>query len=636
MTELITWDSETYPNFFSCAARRLSDGAEWIFEISDRQNQAVDLYNFILALSNTGAKMVGFNNVGFDYPILHMLMTTGGTATGKQLYDKAMSIITSGRNSFGHMVWEKERWVPQIDLFKIHHFDNMAKSTSLKMLEFNMRSPNIEDLPFPPGTVLTDEQKDVVLTYNMHDVRETEKFYFKSTHQINFRDELSAKYGKDFTNFNDTKIGKEYFIMRLEEQMPGCTRDESGIRQTKRPTIDLGQAVFPSIHFENPEFNRIKNWLASQTIVETKGTFKDLSCTVRGFQFDFGLGGIHGSIDSATVHSDCHHVILDLDVASYYPNIAIANRCYPEHLGEAFCDIYQDVYNQRKAYKKGTPENAMLKLALNGTYGDSNNKYSCFYDPLYTMKITINGQLLLCMLAEWLMSLPELKMIQINTDGLTVRIPRRLTGLVEFISKEWERYTGLELESAEYSRMMIRDVNNYIAEYPGGKLKRKGAYGHETPLENPYTQEVEWHKNHSALVIPKAAEAALVHGKDIDSFIRNHQDLYDFMLRTKVPRSSRLALHETVEGIGEIDHPLQNITRYYVSKSIGPDVMHSLVKIMPPTPMQKAKNPAAPDRRIGVTVGWNITPCNNIKDATAPIDYDYYISETKKLVEPLQ
>jgi len=73
------------------------------------------------------------------------------------------------------------------------------------------------------------------------------------------------------------------------------------------------------------------------------------------------------------------------DLSSMYPNIAISNRVFPAHLGEKFCDIYQDMYEQRKSFGKGTPENAMLKLALNGTYGKSNDKYSVFYDPKFTM-----------------------------------------------------------------------------------------------------------------------------------------------------------------------------------------------------------------------------------------------------------
>jgi hypothetical protein len=101
---------------------------------------------------------------------------------------------------------------------------------------------------------------------------------------------------------------------------------------------------------------------------------------IDGFRFDFGVGGIHGSLTSKVVKETKTYKIVDADVSSMYPNIAISNRVYPEHLTSKFCDIYQDVYEQRKSYPKTSAENAMLKLALNGVYGDSNNKYSPFYD----------------------------------------------------------------------------------------------------------------------------------------------------------------------------------------------------------------------------------------------------------------
>jgi len=96
---------------------------------------------------------------------------------------------------------------------------------------------------------------------------------------------------------------------------------------------------------------------------------ENLNVIVDGLQYDYGTGGIHASIESEAVFSDDEKIIVDQDVASYYPNLAIKNTLYPEHLGEHFCAIYEEVYNQRKQYAKGTPENAMMKLALNGVYG---------------------------------------------------------------------------------------------------------------------------------------------------------------------------------------------------------------------------------------------------------------------------
>ena len=83
---------------------------------------------------------------------------------------------------------------------------------------------------------------------------------------------------------------------------------------------------------------------------------ENINVIVDGFRLDIGTGGIHGSIQGQ-VHSSDTETIVDLDVASYYPNMAIANRVYPEHLNESFCDSYEAFYNERGNYAKGTGEN---------------------------------------------------------------------------------------------------------------------------------------------------------------------------------------------------------------------------------------------------------------------------------------
>lgn len=647
-TGVIDYDIETYPNVFTFTAIH-NNGREWYFEISDRCSDLTDLCRFIDTLATQGCTMSGYNNIGFDYPVIHFIYKCRhARISAASIYDKAMSIIKAPQNMrFANIVWESDWLVPQLDLYKIHHFDNAAKATSLKVLEFNMRSDSVEDLPFDVGLHLDPNQIEILKQYNRHDVIQTQQFRGHTADQIRFRHELSAKYDRNFLNHNDTKIGKDFFIMKLEEADPGCCykkiNGKRHIQQTPRDSIALGDVILPYVAFEQPEFNRVLQWFRDRVITETKGSIKDLSCVVGGFQFDFGTGGIHGSVESQTVSSDDEYIIEDWDVASYYPNLAISNGFHPEHLGDTFCTIYKDVYEQRKSYTKGTSENAMLKLALNGVYGDSNNQYSPFYDPKYTMAITINGQLLLCMLAEQLMKLDSLEMIQINTDGLTVRYPRAYQKWVHDIARWWEQLTGLELEDAVYSRMMIRDVNNYISEYEGGDLKRKGAYEYD----------LGWHQNHSALVVPRAAEAALVHGVDIREFIESHQDIYDFMLRTKVPRSSSL------EWGGD---QVANIVRYYISTDGKP-----LEKVMPPAgppgeykrankltdqyfnsviaeigagvwdERVHTKNRSKyEERRSGVNTGYLTTLANRMNAEFDPenINFDWYVKEAEKLVKP--
>ena len=546
------YDIETYPNIFTFACRHIETGQVWQFEVSERRNQLPEFLQFMNALQTAsypggGARMVGYNNCGFDYPVIHFIMDNPHMSEPwEHIYRHAMSIINANDNDrFKYMVWPRDRYVEQLDLFLIHHFNNVARSTSLKALQFAMRSESVEDLPFPVGVFLNVEQMDALHAYNLHDVDETAKFYRESLPSIAFREEVSAKYSRDFMNHNDTKIGKDFLIMKLEEANPGCcyyrTEFVSGrqIRQTLRPQIALRDVIFPYVSFERPEFQRILNYLKSRTITETKGVFKDLTATLDDFEFVFGTGGIHGSRENVIAEAGDGWQIIDIDVASYYPNLAIANRVYPEHLGETFCDIYLSLYEQRKATPKSDPVNGMLKLALNGVYGDSNNQYSPFYDPQYTMTITINGQLLLCMLAEQMLKAsPYIQLLQINTDGMTVRCRDEAEPHVMALCKWWEGFTGLTLERADYSRMFIRDVNSYIAEKTDGSLKNKGAY----VWKRGGGDGLQWHQDHSGTVIAAAATAALVDGSSIERYIATHPVDADFMMRAKIPRSSRLVL----------------------------------------------------------------------------------------------
>ena len=714
MKNVWVYDIESYPNIFTlCAVYGNGKGIR-VFEVSDRKNDTELLLEWLRNVYANNHKMAGFNNVGYDYNIVHRIIDLAkekfGTSekvdlSAKKVYSWTCEIIESNKGGrWGTTVKEADVMIPQIDLFKIHHFDNPAKATSLKMLEFNMRSENVEDLPFPVGKMLTFDEMDVLIEYNKHDVMQTLKFLAFSKEAVQLREQLSAEYGWDCTNFNDTKIGKELFIRTLEAESPGICysiNPHGGrkVKQTKRDEIVIADCLFPYIRFEREEFVAVHNWFKSQRITETKGVFSDLmehslgdvakyaemvtkkkklvdpnqdtenkwelseefrtkmlqsiplswieekalkspkgakswylyhreaetlNVVVNGFRFDFGTGGIHGA-KQGVVRSTKDRVILTYDVASYYPNMAISNKVFPAHLGKTFCGVYKDLYDKRKASPKGSAKNAALKLALNGVYGDSNNEYSPLYDPAYTMAITIGGQLSLCMLVETLLANTSAEMVMANTDGIEFTVAVDEIDTAKQLVAEWEKTTGLTMEGDTYDVMYIRDVNNYVAITTSGKIKLKGAYeyGKDSDGSPDYTK-LGWHKNHSALVVPMAVEHELLGRGSAVEFIHKHDNLYDFMLRTKVDRSSRLVL---VDGDGN-DRILQNICRYYPSEWGG-----KLVKIMPPL---KGKEEAG-ERRLGIDTEWNVLPCNDISEFNwGKLNYDYYEREVEKLLSPFR
>lgn len=717
------YDFETYPTVVTMCAVDADGTNVEEFEISSRKNDSEKLLGYFRDCIRNKRRMVGFNNRSFDYTIIHYMIEKAKKCrdsgkkcifTAKEIYKVAEEYFKkqkSSEKSF-NPIKDSEVVIPQVDLFLIHHFDNKARATSLKMLEFNMRSEEIEDLPFPPGYEIKEDEIPILLKYNKKDIFETLKFYNESKDALQLRDDLSKQFGFDCTNFNDTKIGKQLFIDRLEQENPGCcyTYGKFGrkINQTKRDQIVIKDCLFDYIDFSKnrPEFKAVHEWFKRQVITETKGVFTDLlehdlgdvakyaemkikkikfkekpsesdieemkkdyplgwleetelkameivkdsegnpvketyidekgkekkrnvkipkksyhwcyniaetlNVVINGFRYDFGVGGIHGA-KQGTHKSTDKRKLRTLDVASYYPNMAISNNVYPKHLGMTFCKVYSELYKERKRYDKKSAANKALKLALNGTYGDSNNEFSPLYDPAYTMTITIGGQLSLCMLMGALVDHCDAEIIMCNTDGFEYFVDVDKMEKADNIVKRWEKLTGLEMEGDTYSVMYTRDVNNYTSITESGKVKTKGAYE-----VLPY-RELGWQKNHSSMVIAMAVQKELLGESSAEDFIRSHNDPFDFVLRTKVPRSSKLYLCYE-DGTEEQQ---QNICRYFPSLEGG-----KLVKLMPPL------EDGGEWRRLGIDTEFNVLTCNSMQDFDwSKLNYDYYINEANKLIE---
>lgn len=714
------YDIECYPNFFSMAVVHVKTLQEYYFECSPWMNNMNDFNNFMYFLHGEKQEMVGFNNEGYDFPVIaHAFrLIPHGQVTPEAIYEKSNAIINGGwDNRYDHVIWPNDQFVSQIDLFKMNHYDNSAKRTSLKLLEFNMGMDDIQELPVEPGKPVTAEEAAMLRPYNWHDVAATLLFMAQCIGMFDLRRIIGQQYNTNMMSFNDGKIGNEIFKQALKEA--GLPVNQ----KTPRDIINFKDCIFSYVQFERPEFQAVYTWLLNTSVTKTKECLNNITvepwlaqymnpdevkvinvpdsilstiklrkgqtiylsmlpndylcydygstfiathlhCVVDGFQFDFGTGGIHGSLKNKIVRACNGKRIIDVDVASYYPNLGIKNSLFPAHLGLPFCECYEGLYETRKKYpKKQFPkENTAFKLALNTAYGNSNSQYSFLYDPQYTMTITLNGQLLLCMLAEQMMKTPTLEMIQINTDGMTYRVDDFYVQHTMALCRWWEQITKLELEDVEYKTMYIRDVNNYIAEYLDGGLKNKGAY------EHTLAEQGLWHKNFNRLVVAKAAEEALVRGKSTREFIENHDNLMDFMCRTKVQRTDTVY---TVDNDGKRTQQ-QRVTRY-IAAVVGDEI----IKVMPPTPAQvelyatgdhyqhestgayevkkAGRKPSSgkykpvpdnlkrtvPDRVEQLEAECRVQPCNTLNDQVVNqlwdnLNYDFYINEANKLVDILE
>jgi predicted PolB exonuclease-like 3'-5' exonuclease len=69
------YDLETYKSAFTFAVIRADGKFPRVFEVSERTNELDRIYACVDHIEATTGRLVGFNNVGFDYPILHEVLT---------------------------------------------------------------------------------------------------------------------------------------------------------------------------------------------------------------------------------------------------------------------------------------------------------------------------------------------------------------------------------------------------------------------------------------------------------------------------------------------------------------------------------------------------------------------------------
>lgn len=709
MGKYTIYDLETLKNFFSGYFADFETGKEKYFIIHKDQNDLVDLVKFLRQLQRHNYTLVGFNSLAFDAQIIEHILAKYQSylvwqpeEIAADIYKKAQEVINlpDDISRFQFLVPEWRLSIPQVDLYKQNHYDGAQKRCSLKWLEFTMRFNNIETMPIHHSSMITKDDFESIIKYNANDVRATKEFFKRKFFETELRQKLSQEYDLNLINSSETRIAKEIFAKFLCEEMKIEPKQLKEMR-THRSTIRVKDILFPYLKFEDKDLQLTKKEFERLNVdaMNLKGAFA-FSVNYHGIQSDLGFGGLHGCIKSGIYEATDTWEILDLDVKSFYPNLGIENDVKPAHLGKSFTKIYKQIYETRKTIDKKDPRNYVYKIILNSTYGLSNEINSYMYDPLYTLTITMNGQLTLLMLCEMLVKkVPSLVFYQQNTDGVTIGFDTKHRKLIDAACREWEKITKLELESAAYKKMIIRDVNNYIAikkEFEWSDYKLHLALG-KSPKDFPYIKhkgifetELDYHKNPSMLVVPKALEAYFLGDKEYSNFIRNHEDILDFCAGVKIKKDFDLVQHSYNPG----DTPMIKIDAQYLlshgwekteydyyfktswrkdegfddiiwsvslDQAIVIEYQHQTPKIEKdvinqtvlryyvskhPTSLKKKYKPTSKigmkrkgEAIVEIEKGWNTT-YYNIHDSkpinTYEINHKYYISEVRSIINAVQ
>lgn len=630
--EVLIYDIETLKELFLVNIYDPQKDKNYEFFVSRWHNNLDGLIRFIE--KHPDHYWVGYNNLRFDSQVVEWVYrkheewhALAGVEICAKIAQKAQDVIDDANYDVFAEYREKELTCKQIDLFKVHHYDNKNRRVSLKRLEFEMDLEQIEEMPIHHNaTDLTREDVQTIREYCRNDVYATYEFYkitigdtnhpiYKGDNKIQLRLDIQEEFGISCLNYSDSKIGDE-IIKKFYCEEKQITYDALPNKGYFRKEIKLRNCIANYVNFTDPQLKKFLKSL-KETTLALQEDFKQ-SVEFYGNTYTFAKGGLHTENKPEIFEADEEYEIIDWDVSSYYPAIIINNGRYPAHLGKEFLSGYKKMFEKRLELKPQAKKDkriagivGALKLAVNSVYGKSSDMQSWIYDRQLTMFTTITGELSLLMLIEKYES-AGINVISANTDGVTIRVKKTLLDEMSAINKWWCDLTSYELERADYSKIIFSTVNDYIAIKTNGEIKKKG----------DFLTDFELHKNKSARVVPIALERYYVDGIPVADTILAHANIYDFCLRQKASKD----FHYEGRSRGKTN-VYNKLIRYYVSNT-----GEKLFKIK----NEDSISGAAPVSQVEAG-DWLMTVCNYLTQ-DHPLDninYSYYIQRAETIVNKI-
>jgi hypothetical protein len=539
--ERLVWDIECYPNYFLIAFKSIVSGKVICFEADNYMN-FLDLPKLSWVLHNF--TIISFNGIHYDAPIAAIALGGGKT---EDMWHATSQIITMGERP--HEVLKAMR-VSQLK--QINHIDLKEVAPlhdSLKIYSGRLHTRRMQDLPFKPGTILNRDQMDIVRYYCVNDLRSTEELYNELKPAIELRELMSVEYKIDLRSRSDAQVAEAVVLSGLKT-LTGQKRFE---KPSIKPGYNFNYQVPHYIKYQSPLLNTVLNEVSkAEFIVDLGGEIITPSCFPMEFDianssYKLGIGGLHSKEKNITYRSGNGWMLIDRDVASFYPRVILTQELFPEHLGRGFLKVYKTIVERRLAAKdkaanlkeiykdKVMPAEILKKLAdlnlvadslkitINGSFGKFGNAYSMLYSPNLMIQVTLTGQLVLLMLIERL-ELAGITVVSANTDGIVIRCRETQKEKLNGIIKQWEIDIDCKTEETRYKSIHNRDVNNYFAIKEDGEIKVKGVYAEKGSAGNSILS-----KNPYALIVSDAVKKFLLDGTAVDHTIRECKDIRRFV-----------------------------------------------------------------------------------------------------------
>lgn len=640
------------------------------------EDDDTDLFSLLYWLQQK-ADYFGYNNRKYDRLMLSALLMYYNQFDKPSklitfLYETSQRVIRSSNNdtlwtdNFTSLILRNNVAFRDLDLFQIFRLDHYHKSlkqTSINIKWYNLKEytmPPIGDLDrhyyherLPEAKGMTDRELNIhyrnvferfipkeylneMADYNDNDVYIVAELIRMNQEEVLLRYRISEEYKVDVYSASRSTIADKV-IVKLYSKFTGLHPKAFIDTKTIRRKILVSEILSDKIAFSTPELNDILSDIRSLTLRGEKGEF-DREFTFMGTSYTIATGGLHSNEIPALYIENSDSIIVDRDVASYYPNMIRSLKVCQKHLiPKAWFRIADTIVDERLEHKhlskdksldvmerdKHATAAACLKIvAVAGIFGKMGTEKSFLCDKKAMYQVTINGQLFLLMLIEKL-ELAGIHVISANTDGIVTIVPRELEQTADDICHWWEKHLGLELEFTYYTKYVTEGVNSYLSVKRGGSSKFKGRMNPKMFLE-------DLSKGYNSPIVAKCVTEYFINGTPVMETLRNAKSILDFCRTQNVNHKYRLEFTHVVDGKIRTD-VVQRNTRFYISSTGG-----TLMKV---ESMGWNERNEEQVKKSSLCAGQRVSICNTVDDTDISelnVNYLYYYNEAMAIIEPIE
>lgn len=621
--------------------------------------------------------MVGYNSISFDAQIVEFILRNLHTLwihkTGEEIieliYNFSQNVIRDNNADLYPPFRESSLYLPQIDVMRIHHYDNVNKKTSLKWLEYMMDMPSIEDMPISHDVeYMSDEEIEETIGYCRNDVVSTIRFYkytigevehefYKGNNKIEDRLAIINELGfpPETISYSDVKMGDELNKRGYSKATGKIDRQIYELKRNRRPTkkFTFRDCVPEYVRFTSPAFQQIAEDVFVETYkedgkdkhrerkVKLNGEEQEVEVTYNETKYTIARGGIHSNEKYRIIIPSPGQILMDADIGSQYPNAIAKRELFPSHLGPAWNRVYKETITKRLSYKTKAKDQTLTeverkkykglaetyKLALNGGgFGKTNERTNWQYDPFVQFRCTIGNEFEILMLIEML-ELSDIHCVSANTDGIVCLFDRHLLGKYYEICHEWEVLVGNDingkLEYQEYIKLVQESVNCYYAVKPDGKTKKKGRLDWESELNKNNSKDL-------SRIERKALHDFFTKDVPIETTIIQETNPYMFCIGKKATKNFNF---EAIDRTGDMEE-YTRVIRYIITGKGKSGIGHKLIK------MKNQESDTNANKVNEQAKDYLVTVCNLI-DESIPnhylemVHHGYYIEGAERVKELL-